>query len=626
MSVYSLTGQCMQVPIGLDSIVNIADLIIEGEVLSSQPFKPVHSKNIFTKHTVLVHTVLKGQVSTSSVSIVTRGGRLGNREEVVTPEVRLSSGDLGMFLLRDQSKQHNPLIPDLRHSYDCFATDQSYYRYDAGSKRAYGAFQDYDLRTEELSFLIATATKESIRPLSGWSLPQWLADHKVTPSKTITSFAPSSIVAGVNNVITINGSGFGSAVGNVQFVFANDPGFRFNIDPSYIISWTNTQVTTIVPYPAATGPVWIETTGGTLYQSSNTLTIPYAITSYNDPNLQADDIIRFVSRTTTGNIEYQLNTAFAANTAAAASFTRAISSWKCGIDVHWTQGSNTTIDNAAHDEQSVITFSSSLNPGVLGVASTYYYWCSAPPTQRYCDEFDIRFRTPGAGVTWEFGPDSPTSSETDFESVALHELGHTLQLGHVNDTDEVMHFQITNGEEQREVDGQALAGGLFMMDFHQGGGIVCSNSFALTNNPPATVTNTNTTGTGSLSAAIANACPSSAIDFSAGLTGSTIFTGGTPFTIDKNISITGLGMSNLTLSGNNTSRIFDISSGANLELSNIRLLNGSSSINGGAFYNQGAVTLNNVILEGNKQGSTDKAFTNSPEGDVIIEGDTDIKE
>jgi len=618
----------MQVEVSLDSIVRSADLIIEGEVLQSQSFQPAGSKSIFTRHTVRVHTVLKGDVVDSPISIITRGGRVQDREEVVTPEVQLSPGQLGMFLLgeRPQSLPSSDVAGRTALSYRCFATDQSYYRYDAASKRAYGAFKDYSLDTEELSFLVATTAKQPIRSLSDWSLSEWLKEGQVQTTKMITTFFPSSIVAGVNNVITINGSGFGSAQGLLGFVDANNPAFARAIDEDYIISWTDSEITSILPTRAASGPVFVQTAAGTLYQSGSLLTVPYAITSRNDPALQADDIIRFVSPTTAGNLEYRLNNSFAANADASASFTRAVTSWKCATDIHWTQGVSTAVDTAGPDNQSIIAFSSNLNPGVLGVASTYFYWCSAPPTQRYCAEFDIRFRTPGNGVNWNFGPGSPTGSETDFESVALHELGHTMQLGHVNDTDEVMHFQISQGEEQREVDGQALAAGLFMMTFHQGGGIVCSNSFALTDNPPVTVTNTGTSGTGSLSAAITNACPNSYIDFSSGLSGGTIFNNGSPYTIDKNLTISGLGMNSLTLSGNNTSRIFDISPNIDFELTDIRLFRGSSTTNGGAFYNQGTTTLRDVILEDGKQAGSQKAFTNSSQGEVIIEGETDIKE
>ena len=57
---------------------------------------------------------------------------------------------------------------------------------------------------------------------------------------------------------------------------------------------------------------------------------------------------------------------------------------------------------------------------------------------------------------WYFGAGLPAFSEFDFESVALHELGHGHQLAHVIDpvsdgdnSDDVMHYAISNSEQQR---------------------------------------------------------------------------------------------------------------------------------------------------------------------------------
>ena len=50
---------------------------------------------------------------------------------------------------------------------------------------------------------------------------------------------------------------------------------------------------------------------------------------------------------------------------------------------------------------------------------------------------------------WNFGPQAPAVTEYDFESVALHEQGHGIQLGHVTKPAAVMHFNIGNGKSQR---------------------------------------------------------------------------------------------------------------------------------------------------------------------------------
>jgi len=65
-----------------------------------------------------------------------------------------------------------------------------------------------------------------------------------------------------------------------------------------------------------------------------------------------------------------------------------------------------------------------------------------------------------SGETWHFGSGLP-GFEIDFQSVALHELGHAHQLGHViEDNDDVMHFSIGLAEQIRVLSpNNMLAGG-----------------------------------------------------------------------------------------------------------------------------------------------------------------------
>ena len=63
------------------------------------------------------------------------------------------------------------------------------------------------------------------------------------------------------------------------------------------------------------------------------------------------------------------------------------------------------------------------------------------------------FRRDGtASVNWNFGPETTPFNLFDFESVAVHELGHAHQLGHIIAPEKVMHFAITNGGEVRSLD------------------------------------------------------------------------------------------------------------------------------------------------------------------------------
>jgi len=106
-----------------------------------------------------------------------------------------------------------------------------------------------------------------------------------------------------------------------------------------------------------------------------------------------------------------------------------------------------------------------------------------------------------------------------------------------------------------------------------------------------------------------NACPGDVIVFDPSLAGNTIQLN-SEINIAENVSITGLGMNSLSISGNNSNRIFNINAGVSLNVSDLALINGQSATNGGAFLNNGTIQLGNVRLEGNREGATPKAFTN----------------
>ncbi|HMQ08197.1 MAG TPA: M12 family metallo-peptidase [Saprospiraceae bacterium] len=114
---------------------------------------------------------------------------------------------------------------------------------------------------------------------------------------------------------------------------------------------------------------------------------------------------------------------------------------------------------------------------------------------------------------------------------------------------------------------------------------------------------------GSLSFIVEQACPGDTIYFDTGLSGETIVVQ-SEIVLDKDLNINGLGMNHLTLSGDNSHRIFNIQSHVVVSLKNVSLKNGASAIHGGALRNMGELILENVLFENNLEGSLPKAFTN----------------
>jgi predicted outer membrane repeat protein len=113
-----------------------------------------------------------------------------------------------------------------------------------------------------------------------------------------------------------------------------------------------------------------------------------------------------------------------------------------------------------------------------------------------------------------------------------------------------------------------------------------------------TVTNTNDSGAGSLRQAIIDAFAGNEIDFS--VAGTITLTTGN-MAIAKNLTITGPGADRLTISGNNSSRIFTIATGT-VNISGVTIANGNTSGSGdggGVYVSGGTVTFTNCTFDNN---------------------------
>ena len=139
---------------------------------------------------------------------------------------------------------------------------------------------------------------------------------------------------------------------------------------------------------------------------------------------------------------------------------------------------------------------------------------------------------------------------------------------------------------------------------------------------PSIVTNTNDNGPGSLRQVILETCPNQDVLFDPLLTGQTILLD-TEILITGNVSIQGLGMNDISISGNNLHRVFKTLPTSSLTLKDLSLKDAEEITNGGSVFNEGTLILNNVKVSNSFELGVPKAFTNtgniSVQGQVIIE-------
>jgi predicted outer membrane repeat protein len=113
------------------------------------------------------------------------------------------------------------------------------------------------------------------------------------------------------------------------------------------------------------------------------------------------------------------------------------------------------------------------------------------------------------------------------------------------------------------------------------------------------VTNTNDSGPGSSREALADAGTGYTIFFS--ITGTIGLTSG-ELLVNHSVNISGPGSANLTVNGNGSNRIFHVSSGQTVTISDLMISNGND-YNAGGIYNDGAtLTVNNCVFTANSGG------------------------
>jgi hypothetical protein len=156
---------------------------------------------------------------------------------------------------------------------------------------------------------------------------------------------------------------------------------------------------------------------------------------------------------------------------------------------------------------------------------------------------------------------------------------------------------------------------------------------------PSTLTVTNNLDdartAGSLRYEIAVAQSGDTILFDRSLKGQTIVLNGNELLINKNLTIQGLGAGNLAISGNNASRVFEVTAGAQVTLSGMTIENGDGQAsnsggilwgsawgNGGGILNQGTLTLSGDTLTGNAVPYLGGGIANELGGTVTINGST----
>ena len=115
------------------------------------------------------------------------------------------------------------------------------------------------------------------------------------------------------------------------------------------------------------------------------------------------------------------------------------------------------------------------------------------------------------------------------------------------------------------------------------------------------VTTTADSGMGSLRQAVMDAAPGDMITFAASTNFKAIDLTSGEIVIDKDLTIKGNGLNRTILTGNQTNRVFNITSGPTVIIAQLRMVNGRTHASGGALRNvDGTVNLRQVFIKSSR--------------------------
>lgn len=572
-----LFSQCMMVPVSLQNRISNSYAVVEGKVTHKFSFWNADSTLIFTENIVDVYKVFKGNINSQQIAIITEGGIIGNSKHVVEPSLQLKREQVATFFLILPSVQNPNSIFNSTYFYspvafEPYAIAQGAIKYDVKSKTGNDVYNTYLNIDVEVYQTIVTQLGQSYSVIKPFNILNVGNSQGNSPLAVpgITGIVPVSLPAGrLNNAplttITINGTGFTTYTGsaNLEFPNANNGGGGYISCPAnHIVSWNATQIVAWVPTGAGSGNIRVTDNTGASQVSPIAITITYNESNVNSGlNYYSPDL---VNDNGLSGYTYVYNTTFNGNAAAVASFERALSTWRCGTYVNFNRMSPMSPTGTAcqaSDGINLVSFDGlcALPAGVLGVSYSYYGSCAAGIW--YLTENDLKFRTNGTGgITWNYGPGATGGANYDFESVSLHELGHSHQLGHtVLAPPSVMHWALPNATDRRTLfAGSEIAGGNDILGRSVVNNACGPTAMVLLNAsncnisaPTADFSGTPTTGCNSMNVTFTD------LSIGAPTTWNWTFTGGTPGTFNGQnppaINYAALGTYNVSLTVSNAS-------------------------------------------------------------------------
>lgn len=501
-------------PVSIDEKIANSTNIIEGKVVSKTSFWNAAHTVIFTSNKVKVYKIFKGGMTDAYIEVLTQGGTVGDISLEASDLLSLDEEEIGVFFLFPNSLSLKSPISN-KILMDVYSSSQGCFVYDIANKKAYAPFVAYSSINSLYTELQIKTGNSIITKDPSFNLNTNPFGGGVLATPEITSFSPTTVNAGATldpatNVLTIVGTNFGSSGGSAAIIFtdgntgASSPTYVVNSTDAAISQWTNTQIKIKVPTRVASGFFSVRESTGLIAQSSDFLNVYYSILTNGtkemgliNQNGTGGYTVYFSNNTAGSGLDLDASTA-------KQTVQRALTTWREIVGMNWPEGGATATQSIGNDIENIVMYDNTnsgttpLSAGVLAVCYSYSSTCSVGLKTA----FDVIIRNTGVSVgtaSFTAGPCSPSSSQIDLETVLLHELGHALSLGHINDgpqganpnmnTGKLMHYAVSNGVKRSTPDGSAYRGALYMCNAQNSNFASCSYTSEMTQLSYTAVTN-----------------------------------------------------------------------------------------------------------------------------------------
>ena len=419
----------------LNSIILDSDIIVQGSVINQNSYFGKNN-NIYTDYIIKVNQTLLGDnLETLTISVL--GGSVDEFFQHVTHQPKITNYSNGIFFINRVYNSEKLYIknPDRLIDFNKIEAE----KLNNHIQKIQHYFPDFN---------IAYSNNY---------------EYSTSRSASISSFTPTEVSAGNEDLLTIYGSGFTNIKGKVSFRDADNGGNGYvDTAPSNILSWNDNEINLHVPGSSGTGQFRVTLADGTIVLPPNQLTVLYSILTTNSDYYNEITEHRYKH---TGSVPegidqsdhlkdgkriFKMSQELFNNDNMRNSFTTALEDWSCKTGINFThEGVVSGMDEFGTINKVYLSNFSENGYGGAAFTSTSGYWCrnGKDDTVLMPWKIDIVF---DREINWGFG--GPQQGFLDFDWGMYHEIGHAATFGHVIDQNNLMHYAYGYQDYYTELD------------------------------------------------------------------------------------------------------------------------------------------------------------------------------